>query len=84
MRDEQNYREWLESKQTAKPSEDLADRIMQAVADREVKQRAAVLLRLAVRLEQSRFAPYMACGFALLVGATPFVYLALVAQVIVF
>ena len=60
------------------------DRIMQAVANREIAQRAALLLRIAVWLERSRIAPFMACGIALLVGATPFVYLAHVAQFIAY
>ncbi len=84
MKDEQEYRDWLASKQSVQPSIELTDQIMDTVAEQQVLQRATLLLRTSVWLERSRFAPYMACSVALLVGAIPFLYLAHVAQFIAY
>lgn len=84
MNDEQEYNDWLASKQNVQPSAELADQIMAAVAEQQVMQRATLLVRASVWLERSRFAPYMACSIALSVGAIPFLYLAYVAQFIAY
>ena len=84
MKDEQEYQNWLASKQDVQPSTELADQIMNSVAEQQVSERATLLIRASVWLERSRFAPYMACSIALTIGAIPFLYLAHVAQFIAY
>jgi hypothetical protein len=84
MAGEQDYEEWLEDRRSVRPSSDLADRIMGVVITRETTRRISLLIRVGLWIERSRLTRYAACAVALLVGSTPFLFLAHVAQLIVF
>jgi hypothetical protein len=57
---------------------------MESVSGRESARTAALLIRIGLRIEQLRLARYAVCSLALLIGATPFLYLAFVAQLFAF
>ncbi len=82
MTDEPMYDEWVADRQSAKPSCDLTDRVMAAVNERDVHR--APHVRLADRVNESGPARWAACLAASLVGGLPFLYVAYVAEVLVF
>jgi hypothetical protein len=84
MTDEQDYDSWLENRRSLRPPGELADRIMSALSRRETARRVSSLLRVGLWIESSRLTRYAACTAALLVGSMPFLFLAHVAQIIVF
>ena len=84
MAGEQDYEKWMEDRRSVRPSSDLAERIMGAVSDRRAAGRISLLIKVGLWIERSRLTRYAACAVALLVGSTPFLFLAHVAQLIVF
>ncbi len=82
MIDEPVYDEWVANRRAAEPSRELTDRVMAAVEERDRQRRRYV--RLAVFMNQSRLARWSACTAALLVGSLPFLFVAYVAQSLVF
>lgn len=84
MTDDQEYEEWLERRRSTSPSRELTGRIMSSVSHRETPRRLALLIRVGLWIERSRATRYAACAAALLIGSTPFLFLAHVAQLIVF
>ncbi len=82
MADEPMYDEWIANRRAAEPSRELTDRVMAAVEERDVQRKRYV--RLAVRMNESRPARWAACLAALLVGSLPFVFVAYVAELLVF
>jgi hypothetical protein len=84
MVSEQDYEKWLEGRRSVCPSSGLADRIMGSVSDRRATRRISLLINVGLWIERSRLTRYAACAVALLVGSTPFLFLAHVAQLIAF
>jgi hypothetical protein len=84
MAEDRDYEEWLEQRRSISPPCELADRIMSSVSDRETTRRVSWLICVAIWVEKSRLARYAACAAALLIGSTPFLFLAHAAQLIVF
>jgi len=82
MADEPMYDEWIANRRAAKPSRELTDRVMAAVEERDVQRERYV--RLADRMNESRPARWAACLAALLVGSLPFLFVAYVAELLVF
>ena len=82
MADEPMYDEWVANRRAAEPSRELTDRVMAAVEERDVQRKRYV--RLADRMNESRPARWAACLAALLVGSLPFLFVAYVAELIVF
>ncbi len=82
MADEPMYDEWIANRRAAEPSRELTDRVMAAVEERDVQRKRYV--RLAGRMNESRPARWAACLAALLVGSLPFLFVAYVAQSLVF
>lgn len=82
MADEPMYDEWIANRRAAEPSRELTDRVMAAVEERDVQRNRYV--RLADRMNESRPARWAACLAALLVGSLPFLFVAYVAQSLVF
>ncbi len=82
MADEPMYDEWIANRRAAEPSRELTDRVMAAVEERDVQRKRYV--RLADRMNESRPARWAACLAALLVGSLPFLFVAYVAQSLVF
>ena len=82
MADEPMYDEWIANRRAAEPSRELTDRVMAAVEERDVQRKRYV--RLADRMNESRPARWAACLAALLVGSLPFLFVAFVAESIVF
>ncbi len=82
MADEPMYDEWIANRRAAEPSRELTDRVMAAVEERDVQRKRYV--RLADRMNESRPARWAACLTALLVGSLPFLFVAYVAQLLVF
>lgn len=82
MADEPMYDEWIANRRAAEPSRELTDRVMAAVEERDVQRKRYV--RLADRMNESRPARWAACLAALLVGSLPFLFVAFVAELIVF
>lgn len=82
MADEPMYDEWIANRRAAEPSRELTDRVMAAVEERDVQRKRYV--RLADRMNESRPARWAACLAALLVGSLPFLFVAHVAQSLVF
>ena len=82
MADEPMYDEWIANRRAAEPTRDLTDRVMAAVAERDVQRKSYV--HLADRMNESRPARWAACVAALLVGSLPFLLVAYVAQLLVF
>ena len=84
MTDGPMYDDWLDQRRAIDSSGELADRVMAAVREAENRRQQSLLLWIAVRIESSRLARYTACLAALLVGSSPFLYMAYVAQLLVF
>ena len=82
MADEPMYDEWIAYRRTAEPSSELTDRVMSAVEDREIQSTGYV--HLADRMNESRSARWAACLAALVVGSLPFLFVAHVAELLVF
>lgn len=82
MADEPMYDEWIANRRAAEPSRELTDRVMAAVEERDVQRKRYV--RLADRMNESRPARWAACLAALLVGSLPFLFVAYVAELLVF
>lgn len=82
MSHEPLYDEWIADRRAAEPSPGLTDRVMAAVEERGVPRKRAV--RLASRMNESRPARWAACLAALLVGSLPLLFVAYVAQLLVF
>lgn len=83
LQDDRLYDQWLARCREVEPSGELADRVMAEVAAFETSRRRAWLLRLAQRLERSVWARgAVLCGAAL-IGSTPFLYLAYVAEFLI-
>ena len=82
MADEPMYDEWIANRRAAEPSRELTDRVMAAVEERHVQRKRYV--RLADRMNESRPARWAACLAALLVGSLPFLFVAYVAELLVF
>ncbi len=82
MADEPMYDEWIANRRAAEPSRELTDRVMAAVEERDVQLKCYV--RLADRMNESRPARWAACLAASLVGSLPFLFVAYVAQFLVF
>lgn len=82
MADGPMYEEWIANRRTAEPPRGLTDRVMAAVEERNVQRQRYV--RLADRMNQSRLARWAACLAALLVGSLPFLFVAYVAELLVF
>ncbi len=84
MPNERDYEEWLEQRRSVSPSSTLSDQIMRSVSERHATHRVTLPVRIGLWIERSRVARGVACAAALLVGSTPFLFLAHVAQLIVF
>ena len=82
MADEPMYDEWIANRRAAEPSRELTDRVMAAVEERDVQRKRYV--RLADRMNESLPARWAACLAALLVGSLPLLFVAYVAQSLVF
>ena len=82
MTDEPMYDEWIANRRAGEPSRELTDRVMAAVEERATQREHYV--RLADRMNQSRPTRWAACLAASLVGGLPFLYLAYVAELLVF
>ena len=82
MTGEQHYDKWIANRRVAEPSCDLTDRVMNAVEGRDVGRKWYV--RMADRINESRMACCAACLVALLAGSLPFLFVAYVAQSLVF
>ena len=76
------YVEWIERRRSVAPRSDLTDRIMSTVGSRQVHRPDNG--RLADRVNESIVARYTACAAALLVGIFPFLFVAYVAELIVY
>lgn len=84
MLHEEGYEAWLESRRDVSPPSELAGQVMALVSQRQSAERIALAVRLALWVERSRVTRYAMCLVALLIGGTPFVFLAAVTQVFVF
>ena len=82
MADEPMYDEWIANRRAAEPSRELTERVMAALEERHVERKRYV--RLADRMNESRPARWAACLAALLVGSLPFLFVAYVAELLVF
>ena len=82
MADEPMYDEWIANRRAAEPSRELTDRVMAAVEERDVQRKRYV--RFADRMNESRPARWAACLAALLVGSLPLLFVAHVAELLVF
>ena len=82
MADEPMYDEWIANRRAAEPSREVTDRVMAAVEERDVQPKCYA--RLADRMNESRPARWAACLAALLVGSLPFLFVAYVAELLVF
>ncbi len=82
MADEPMYDEWIANRRAAEPSRELTDRVMAAVEERDVQRKRYV--RLVDRMNESRPARWAACLAALLVGSLPFLFVAYVAELLVY
>ena len=82
MADEPMYDEWIANRRAVAPSCELTDRVMALVEERDVQRKRSV--RLADRMNESRPARWAACLAALLAGSLPFLFVAYVAQLLVY
>ena len=74
MPEEPMYDEWLSKRQSVKPSNNLANRVMDSLESTEVL--SVRQLRFAERINASQPARYAACLAAMAVGSLPFVFVA--------
>ena len=81
MVDDSMYDEWIANRRATEPAHDLTDRVMSSVEERVERKRR---VRLADRMNDSSLARLAACLAALLVGSLPFLFVAYVAQSLVF
>ncbi|MBP87694.1 MAG: hypothetical protein CMJ64_13380 [Planctomycetaceae bacterium] len=84
MSNDPMYDDWINQRRAIDSPDGLADCVMATVQETEVRRKQSLLLRLAQRIEESRLARWTACMAAFLVGSSPFLYLAYVAQLLVF
>ena len=82
MAQNENYEAWLNNRREAEPAPELTDRIMDAISEPS----AAVVSssRFASRINGSSFTRWSACTAAFVVGCMPFMFVAYVAELIVF
>ncbi len=78
------FDEWLAKRRNVSPSETLVDQIMSRVENLEHQRPDTWPLRLIPRIEQSPAARWAVCGGALVIGGSPFLFLAYVAQLFTF
>lgn len=81
MADEQIYDDWLARCRSVSPPPDLTDCVMNSVEERANRPRNVLL---AERMNASLSTRLAACLAALLVGSLPFLFVAYVAQSLVF
>ncbi len=90
MVDDSMYDDWIARRKAAEQSAELTDRIMSTLEAREVslastgRGKADRLAAFSVRVNESSSARIAACVAALLVGCVPFLFVAYVAQTLVF
>ncbi|MBC8354629.1 MAG: hypothetical protein H8E66_21745 [Planctomycetes bacterium] len=84
MTDERDYEAWLERRRTIGPPSGFANHVMASVRQSQTAHKISLVVRLALWVERSRVTRYLACSTALLIGSTPFIFLAYFAQLIVF
>lgn len=90
MVDESRYDDWIDRRKAAESSAELTDRIMSNLEARSVslapasRGKADPLVAFSVRVNESSSARIAACVAALLVGCVPFLFVAYVAQTLVF
>lgn len=84
MSEDRDYEQWLEQRRSVRPTSELANRIMRSVDSRETVIRVSLPVRAGLWIEQSRLTRIAACLTALVIGSTPFVFLAYAAQLIAF
>ena len=82
MTDEQIYDDWIAKRRAVEPSHELGDRVMAAVEEQDVRRDPHV--RLADHMNNSLMARCAACLAASLVGSLPFLFVAYVAELLVF
>ena len=78
------YDRWLAERRGGKPQADLADRIMNRVADFERRRWKIWWLIAVEKIERRRMAQWVVCSGAFGIGGLPFLYLAYVAKFLTF
>ena len=78
------YNQWLAERREQVPPPTLTDQIMNQVVELDRNRQGIWWLRLAQRVERSRAGRWAVCGGAFAVGSLPFVFLAHVAQFVIF
>ena len=78
------YERWLAECREVSPPATLEDQIMSQVVDFEHQRRNILWLRLIQKIEHYRAARWAVCSGALAIGGLPFVFLAHVAQFVIF
>ena len=78
------YSQWLAERRELFPPPTFTDQIMNQVVELERRRQSIWWLRLIQRVEHSRTGRWAVCGGALAVGSLPFVFLAQVAQFVIF
>lgn len=90
MADEPIYDEWIAHRRASEPSRDVTDRVMASLEDRDVERdekrgvQRNTWVRLAARVNESPSARWAACLAASLVGSLPFLFVAHVAELLIF
>ena len=77
------YQLWLEQRRSEHPTPDLADRVMNAIAEAEAGRRASRLVLLLLWVDRTRTRRLAVCAAALLIGSLPFLYLAHISKAFV-
>ena len=81
---EESYQRWLDERRGERPSSAFANRVMESI-ERDGDSRLRLSLPSMVRwIDRSRSRQLAACVAALVIGSSPFVYLAYVSQTVVF
>ena len=76
------YDEWIADRRAVKPPRNMTDQVMAAVEARDTPDDGHV--HLAVGMNESSPVRWAACLAAMLVGSLPFLYVAYVAQFLVY
>jgi len=84
MSEDPLYDEWIDQRRAIGSPDDLTDRVMASVEELDSQRKQFLFLRIAQWIEDKRLARWSACLAALLVGSSPFLYLAYIAQLLVF
>ena len=78
------YEHWVAERRAASPAADLSDQIMDQISELKSQRPSDWWLSLVEQIESKPGARWAVCGGALMIGGSPFLFLANVAKFLTF